>query len=58
MNCMHKKWSSMIHCNFIMFVCMLAMLSSNGCSKTPEKQPEEKQDQVQNPVFKIVISNK
>ena len=22
---------------------MLAMLSSNGCSKTPEKQPEEKQ---------------
>lgn len=50
MNYMHKKWLSMIHCNIITLVCMLAMLSSCGCSKPQESTPEDNTEpQNQNP---------
>lgn len=41
MNCMHKKWLSMIQSNLISLLCMFVMFSSCGCSKSPEVKPEE-----------------
>ena len=36
----------MIHCNLISLVCLLAMLSSSGCTQSPEpeQKPEQEQD--------------